>query len=358
MKQVFLLYENSKQNKFIAIDDYLYLSPKEYIDNYKQINQKILSYKEYIFVISYDFSKNLLLNNTSRNTKGLFICPVEQKNNIDLHIKLPIIYKKNIKLNLTKKKYLKTAKKINSDFKKGNYYLTNFTFFMKSKIKSSQKIHINDFPISDFGGYLPLPDRTLYSFSPESFLQVNKNQLTTQPIKGTLDASQNISKLIQNKKENTEQLMVVDLMRNDLSIISEFNSVRVREFQKIKKHHDLYQMYSKITSTMQDNLNFFSALMKILPAGSITGTPKYEVCKKNKVYEKKNRSYYTGIAGYYNRKTRKGFANILIRMLEIKNKKVKIGIGSGLTIESSFQKEFKECLLKGNSIIKKLREII
>ena len=216
--------------------------------------------------------------------------------------------------------------------------------------------------LSSQGAYIPMQNSLLISYSPEIFLRIHSTKhdnshqiLKTFPIKGTLSDTLPKNILLKNPKEHTEQVMVVDLLRNDLGSICDFNSVKVKEFKKIKQQDNLYQMYSQIEAKIKlTKENFITNLLKIMPAGSVTGAPKNQVCQFLHQIENKNRSFYTGIAGYYDFQQNSGFFNLLIRMLEINNQHdISIGVGAGITIDSIWQNEIKELKLKETSILRR-----
>jgi len=187
------------------------------------------------------------------------------------------------------------------------------------------------------------------SFSPERFVKIENNRIYTYPMKGTIDASiPNAEQIIlDNQKELAEHTMVVDLLRNDLGMIAK--NIRVTKFRFIDKiragDKELLQVSSEIVGDMDSNWieNWETIIRKILPAGSVTGTPKRKTVEILKRVENYERGFYTGIFGIVDEK--RGFLDsaVIIRYIE------KGGIyksGGGITLDSDVEKEYKELIDK------------
>ena len=336
----------------------LYLSFSQYLNTSTEYwDMFFKSYPKVLIAISYDFSIQLLLNKNIYQHPVLFIQPISNITtkipNDNYNIKLPII-EDSIPL-IQKNEFLTIGDIIHNQMRNGYFYLLNYTF--PSYLKYTQtKIIKNNFSLGEYGSILNLPDQTLLSFSPENFINITKNQITTEPIKGTLSIKEDKSLLLNNKKENIEQSMIVDLLRNDLGRICNYGSIDLLNFKKIKQQHNLYQMYSTISGTI-DSLSFQN-ILDLLPAGSISGIPKVEVCSFLHKYEKKPRGFYTGIAGYFDFKEQNGFFNILIRMIEIKNNNITLQAGSGITLDSNFENEYNEILTKVDSVKQYINSLV
>lgn len=188
------------------------------------------------------------------------------------------------------------------------------------------------------------------SFSPESFINIENNKITTFPIKGTILASKKNSQeeLIKNKKELAEHIMIVDLMRNDLSKIGIKTEVdRFRYLEKIgTKNSKLFHTVSQISTNLNKNeeLDLFNIFSNLLPAGSITGTPKISTINILKQIEEYNRGFYTGIFGIFDGKNL--YSSVIIRYIEKDRNKFFYKSGGGITIDSSSKSEYQEYLNK------------
>ena len=187
-------------------------------------------------------------------------------------------------------------------------------------------------------------------FSPEKFIEIIDNKIYTYPMKGTIDASlPNAEKTILNdEKEMAEHLMVVDLLRNDLGIVA--NTIRVEKFRYIDKikagEKSLLQISSKISGVMPDNWKgrIEEILKALLPAGSISGTPKKRTVEIIKEVEGYDRGYFTGVFGYFDGSNL--YSAVMIRFIEMTGTGLIYKSGGGITIESVAEREYEEMLDK------------
>lgn len=229
----------------------------------------------------------------------------------------------------------------------GNSYLLNLT--AKTRIESALNLdEIYDKAASKFK--LQYKDQFV-CFSPEPFVQIKNNTICTFPMKGTIDAKiKNAKQLIlNNEKEKAEHIMVVDLLRNDLSMVAK--KVRVKRFRYVESikagNKTLLQVSSKIAGTLPKNWNEMMGdiMVKLLPAGSITGTPKKKTTAILKEVEKYNRGFYTGIFGVYDGKSLN--SAVMIRFIEKgKNNRYFYKSGGGITCDSDCFSEYQELIDK------------
>jgi para-aminobenzoate synthetase component 1 len=199
--------------------------------------------------------------------------------------------------------------------------------------------------------------------SPERYLQKKGNQLISQPIKGTIkrslenDAADKlqVEALKNSSKDKSENVMVVDLVRNDLSRICEQGSVKVSELFGIYSFPQVHQMISTITGTLRSNTSFSEVLEATFPMGSMTGAPKKSVMETIDTLEPTRRGLYSGTVGYFNPEGDFDF-NVVIRSIFYNNdtQKTNYQVGGGITIYSDPEKEYEECLLKAAAIKKVL----
>jgi len=228
----------------------------------------------------------------------------------------------------------------------GNSYLANLT--MPTQIELSISLE-NIFKVSRSKYKLWYKDHFVF-FSPEIFIKIENNKISSYPMKGTIDASiENAEeKILQNEKELAEHITIVDLIRNDLSIVAD--KVTVEKFRYIDKisagSKNLLQVSSKITGELpcgyQESLgNLLSLLM---PAGSVTGAPKRKTVEIIKEAENYERGYYTGVCGYYDGKDLDSC--VMIRFIEKVNHKYYFKSGGGITIYSDVYSEYQELLDK------------
>ena len=225
----------------------------------------------------------------------------------------------------------------------GNTYLANLT----SETQINTSLTLDEiYKIANAKFKLNYKDKFI-CFSPERFCEIKKNKIYTYPMKGTINAeTPNAEQTILNdKKELAEHTMVVDLLRNDLSIVSK--KVKVEKFrycEKIKAgNKELIQVSSKISGEVEEHWEkrIGSIISKLLPAGSITGTPKRKTVQILKTVEKYERGYFTGVFGVYDGTTLD--SSVIIRYLEKDlNNSLIYKSGGGITSDSDLHKEYQE----------------
>ena len=187
-------------------------------------------------------------------------------------------------------------------------------------------------------------------FSPERFIKIEENTISTYPMKGTIDASiaQAKEKILESEKEMAEHVMVVDLLRNDLGIVAK--KIQVEKFRYIDHLHtgekELLQVSSKVTGELPTawRHDFGSILMALLPAGSISGTPKRSTLHIINEVEASPRGFFSGIFGYFD--GHNFDSAVMIRFIEKRQQKLYYKSGGGITLDSQPQDEYQEMLDK------------
>ncbi|KFC24260.1 aminobenzoate synthetase [Chryseobacterium sp. FH1] len=238
--------------------------------------------------------------------------------------------------------YQKGFKIVQENLKKGNSYLTNYT--RKTEIETNLTLE-DIFKFSKAKYKILVPDEFV-CFSPETFIEIIDNNIFTHPMKGTIDAEiENAENILKNDpKEKAEHYTVVDLLRNDLSMVA--NNVRVKDFQRIDfiktKQKNLLAMSSEIEGEIKPEFQnkIGSILQKLLPAGSILGAPKPKTLEIILEAEKYDRGFYTGIAGYFDGKNLDSC--VMIRFIEKENGKLFFKSGGGITHQSDLESEYEE----------------
>lgn len=246
------------------------------------------------------------------------------------------------RLHVNFKEYEKALKKAKEEIKQGNTYLLNLTF--ETKLEGNIDLE-NIFHTSNAPFKLHVKDKFV-CFSPERFVQIKENQINTYPMKGTIEANipHAMERILANQKETSEHTMVVDLLRNDLGIVGK--NVKVEKFRYIDKikagDKELLQVSSKITADLDENWhdNLGDIVKKMLPAGSITGTPKKKTVEIIKKIENYKRGFYTGVFGYYDGKSLD--SAVMIRFIEKQDDTYVFKSGGGITIESDAKSEYEE----------------
>lgn len=212
-----------------------------------------------------------------------------------------------------------------------------------------------------FGCYFEGHDCELVSVSPERFMSIDATgRLEAKPIKGTIkrscDTTQDqlyIDELTNSKKNQAENLMIVDLLRNDLSISATPNSVNVEKLFELETHPYVHHLVSTISAQLKPNLTPAEAITNAFPGGSITGAPKKRAMEIIAELEAEPRSLYCGSFGYYADSGHADF-NILIRSIEFRQGEITCWGGGGITVDSDCDEEYEESLTK----VRKIMEVI
>lgn len=253
--------------------------------------------------------------------------------------------------NTSQEAYYSTFKKVQQYIHDGDCYQVNFSqrfsaTYQGSPIKAYQKLsEKNQAP---FSAYLNFNDHQILSLSPERFIESHKNNVKTQPIKGTrprkedplLDQIQ-AEELINSTKDRAENLMIVDLLRNDLSKTAAKGSVKVSELFGHYRFSSVHHLISTIESKLAPGYDNFDLLATSLPGGSITGTPKIRAMQIIEELEIDRRNIYCGIIAYIDFNHNMD-SNICIRTLVAKNKKLYCWAGGGLVADSEVAQEYQE----------------
>ena len=290
-----------------------------------------------------DFDGNIFVKEISK-LKNIYFSFPSYSNYKFIPIKKDIYLKK---YPISFEKYKKAFNEVIEEIKKGNTYLLNLTF--PTKIETNLTL-LEIFNISKAPFKLLFQDKFV-CFSPERFVKIKNNKIYTYPMKGTIDASipNAKEKILSNRKEMAEHTMVVDLLRNDLGIIG--RNIKVNKFRFIDKikagNKELLQVSSEIEAILPHNWqkNWLELIIKLLPAGSISGTPKKKTVEIIKRVENYKRGYYTGIFGITDEKTFLDSA-VIIRYIEKNDKTLIYKSGGGITIDSDVKSEYEELINK------------
>lgn len=267
-------------------------------------------------------------------------------------------YQINFKHALTRQEYLNRLDGIFAHIQRGDCYEINFCQHFYA-----EEVHINPIEVfcnlnlisaNPFAALYRLQNRYCICASPERFLQKKGMVLRSEPIKGTERRSiqPEEDKILENKltnsyKDRTENVMIVDLVRNDLSIICEEGSVAVPSMYKVKPFPGVHHMVSTITGLINNGVTFLEIMKACFPMGSMTGAPKKRVLELIKEYEKEPRGLFSGTIGYINPLGDFDF-NVVIRslMYDAEKKIISLKTGGGITAGSIAEEEYEESLLK------------
>ncbi|SCA64382.1 Aminodeoxychorismate synthase component 1 [Chlamydiales bacterium SCGC AB-751-O23] len=216
---------------------------------------------------------------------------------------------------------------------------------------------------SSFSAYLNFDSLSLVSSSPERFVLKNGEQLEVRPVKGTIKRGVTLEEdkalkeeLISSKKDQAELLMIIDLLRNDLSKVSLPGSVKVNEFRRIESYENVYHALSIIQSKAKSSIHPVDIVREVYPGGSITGCPKIRSMQAIYDLEKCPRGIYTGSIGYFSSNGDFDF-NIAIRTLSFEKEKALARFGGAIVMDSILEKEIEEILVKGSSIFSVMKEV-
>ncbi len=273
------------------------------------------------------------------------------------------------KSRISKEEYISTIGKLLNHIKRGDCYEINYCQEFYAEEVNIDPLHVYnklmEVSPNPFSCYYKLKDKYAICASPERFIQKRRNRIVSQPIKGTAKRDltnqakdQALKKqLLENEKEKSENVMVVDLVRNDLSIICKEGTVAVDELFGVYSFPQVHQMISTIKGELKENIGFAEIIKACFPMGSMTGAPKRKVMELIEQYEKTKRGIFSGAIGYINPENDFDF-NVVIRSILYNetNQYLCYLVGGGITFYSDPENEYAECLLKATAINKVLKE--
>ncbi len=268
-----------------------------------------------------------------------------------------------------KENYLKNVVKIKSLLQQGEIYELNYCqeyFAENIKINNPFELYfkLNTITKAPFSAFLNTESHQVFCGSPERFLQKKGNKLISQPIKGTAARGNSEKEDLANKetlqnkqKERSENIMIVDLVRNDFSKIAQKNSVKVAELCAIYSFETVHQMISTVSCEVKENTSFTDIIRATFPMGSMTGAPKLNAMKYIDELEDFSRGIYAGSIGYIGPNGDFDF-NVIIRSLVFnkEDKYLSCAVGGAITILSEPEEEYAECQTKIGKIINAFNE--
>jgi para-aminobenzoate synthetase/4-amino-4-deoxychorismate lyase len=264
----------------------------------------------------------------------------------------------NWRTSLSAKKYAAAVARVREFIAAGDTYQVNLTMRRTFSFAGDPAAFYRDLCRSQrapFCAWLDLDRFKILSVSPELFFRLADGTLTTRPMKGTAcrgrwyaDDEEAKRKLGENPKERAENLMIVDLLRNDLGMVSQTGSVAVNSLFDIETLETVHQMTSTISSRMKQGIGIVELFQALFPCGSVTGAPKKRTMEIIAGLENAPRGVYTGCIGFISPGPEAVF-NVAIRTIVIDTKtgSAAMGVGSGITYDSRPRDEYAECLVKG-----------
>jgi para-aminobenzoate synthetase component 1 len=268
---------------------------------------------------------------------------------------------------MTKQEYIQAVNHLHGHIQRGDIYEINYCqeFFAYEKINHPFHtwIKLNTFTEAPFAVYMQTDEKYLMCASPERFIQRRGNKIISQPIKGTIRRGRNNeedeqlkNELLLSEKERSENVMIVDLVRNDLSRIATKGSVKVEELFGIHTFKTVHHMISTVSAEIDDTISFTKILRALYPMGSMTGAPKVRAMQLIDEYEHSARGLYSGSLGYIEPNGDFDF-NVVIRSIVCNNTipYTSYSAGSAITALSQPEKEYDECLLKAQAMMNALK---
>ena len=287
----------------------------------------------------------------------------------------PAVISEKIKLNavvqpkIKKEDYLHKIKKLQAHILRGDCYEINFCqeFFAEYAVIDPLFIYnrLTELSPNPFAAFYKLDACYCLCASPERYMKREGNKMFSQPIKGTAkrnvvdkaadEAAKNY--LLQSAKEKSENVMVVDLVRNDLSRICKPGTVKVDELFGLYSFPQVHQMISTISGEIEDGLNWIDCIKATFPMGSMTGAPKKRVMELIEEYEQTKRGLFSGAIGYVRPGGDFDFNVVIRSMLYNDDKKyISFQTGSAITYNSHAAQEYEECLVKAEAMLQVLNE--
>lgn len=387
---------NQKYSSFdavLAVDEFTSIKT-DYSNAFEKLKEYQSITKDYLFgYLSYDL-KNDVENMSSKNFDGLdfadlyFFQPqriIFIKGNtiefsylkmiddeIDTDFKVIQNLKRNsneslkndlkVKLRIHKDEYHQKVSKVLRHIDRGDIYEANFCqeFYAENAIINPIEVyhHLNEISEPPFATFLKCDDQYLLSASPERYLKKENLKVVSQPIKGTakrfvskVDDEQTAFELARDEKERSENIMIVDLVRNDLSKTAKKGSVKVEELCQVYSFKQVHQLVSTVISEVTTTTHPVDIIKDTFPMGSMTGAPKVSAMKIIEELEETKRGLYSGAVGYFTPDNDFDF-NVVIRSIlyNEKRKYISFSVGGAITSKSTPEKEYEECLLKAKAM--------
>ena len=360
-------FEDLKQYQQTTKDwlfGYLSYDLKNDIEDLKSENYDGLNVPELFF---FQPKKIFLLNDNQLQIQYLNLCDDEVESDYEEICKMTLFTNQTvsnieIKERISKNNYVENVSKILKHIQRGDIYEANFCmeFYAENAvINPVEKFEqLNSISSAPFSVFYKNNQQYLLCASPERFLKKESLLLISQPIKGTAkrfsDEKQDLESkkdLENNEKERSENIMITDLVRNDLSKIAIKGSVNVTELCKIYSYKQVHQMVSTIEAKTENHISVIDILKSMFPMGSMTGAPKIAAMQIIENFEETKRGLYSGAVGYFTPDNDFDF-NVVIRsiLFDKEKKYLSFSVGSAITAAAIPQVEYDECMLKAKAV--------
>lgn len=269
-----------------------------------------------------------------------------------------------LKSNFTSADYLLAVERAKKYIRDGDIYQVNLSQRFEAKTSLSPSViyrRLRRLSPSNFGAYLDTEDFQILSSSPERFLKLTDKNVVTRPMKGTRPRAKDKNRdaslrreLLNSAKDKAELTMIVDLERNDLGKVCDYNSIRVTRLRELERYNTVYQTTATISGILHKNKDRIDLLSSCFPGGSITGCPKIRAMEIIEELEPHRRSIYTGALGYLSFSGNLDF-NILIRTILKKEDTLYFGVGGGIVADSKPEEEYQETLVKAGGMLEAIK---
>ena len=258
--------------------------------------------------------------------------------------------------------YEKAIAQIHHHLRQGDTYQVNYTVQLKQDLSANPFAIYNRMVVEQEAGYnayVEHDEMAVISMSPELFFEQNGRELTTRPMKGTTQRGmtdqedlEQASWLEQDSKNRSENMMIVDLLRNDMNRISEVGSEHVERLCQVEQYSTVWQMTSTIKSWLREDVDLVEIFRSLFPCGSITGAPKIATMEIIKELEPRPRGVYCGTIGLLLPNGRRIF-NVAIRTIQLHQGRAIYGVGGGITWDSTWESEYREIHQKSAVLYRK-----
>ncbi len=326
--------------------------------NFDGIKMPVLHFFEPKYVIQI-YDEKVVIHSQENDSEFVFHQIQNTRVDIDLNATTNIAVQPRI----PKNKYLNIVEKIRQHIIEGDLYEMNFCqefFAENTEIEPlALFLRLNELAKAPFSSFYKKNNQYLLCTSPERFLKKQGQQLISQPIKGTIKRGNTVtedtklqSTLRQSVKDRAENVMIVDLVRNDLTRSSETGTIRVEELFGVYPFEQVNHMISTITSTLREDIHAVDAIRHAFPMGSMTGAPKVMSMQLIEQYEQTRRGLYSGAVGYFTPDGDFDF-NVVIRSMlyNASSRYLSFQVGGAIVYDSVPEREYEECLLKAKAML-------
>lgn len=336
---------------------------KNQLESLQSLNEPILNLPETCF-----FEAELII----RLKEGQLLCNQNLNSEFWEELaKTPIPHNPPIRCDwspqITKEQYIQSIQKIQNQILEGETYEMNFCQAYMGEYEDWDPIaayfRLNEISPMPFSAFFKAKERWIVSASPERFIKKTGDKILTQPIKGTMrrgrteaeDADYKLQ-LATSEKEKAENLMITDLMRNDLSKVSETGSVQVDELFGIYPMPKVFQMISTVSAVLKPEASLEQIIAATFPMGSMTGAPKIRTMNLIDELETFKRGWFSGALGWVDEAGDFDFSVVIRSIItDLTAKKLYFGVGSAITFDADPEQEYQECQLKAQAIVELLR---